>query len=60
MQYTHHKAKTFSDKVAYCLVKFFQGFADVFSKKGGNRAIVLGDCSPVWNGGGVTAPLVFT
>ncbi|HRG62317.1 MAG TPA: alternative oxidase [Burkholderiales bacterium] len=42
MQYTHHKAKTFSDKVAYCLVKFFRFFADVFfQKRYGNRAIVL-------------------
>ena len=42
MEYTHYKAKTFSDKVAYSLVKFFRFFADTFfQKRYGNRAIVL-------------------
>lgn len=42
MQYTHKKAKKFSDKIAYGLVKFFRFFADTFFRKRyGNRAIVL-------------------
>lgn len=42
MQYTHKPTKTFSDKFAYGLVKFFRFFADTFFKKRyGNRAIVL-------------------
>ncbi len=42
MQTTHKQAKTISDKIAFCLVKFFRFFADVFfQKRYGNRAIVL-------------------
>ncbi|MCW8397903.1 alternative oxidase [Legionella sp. PATHC038] len=42
MPATHKPAKTFSDKVAFGLVKFFRFFADTFfQKRYGNRAIVL-------------------
>lgn len=42
MNYTHKPAESFSDKIAYALVKFFRFFADAFfGKRYGNRAIVL-------------------
>lgn len=42
MKYTHKPANSFSDKVAFGLVKFFRFFADTFfGKRYGNRAIVL-------------------
>lgn len=40
--HTHKPAKTFGDKIAYAMVKFFRFFADTFfQKRYGNRAIVL-------------------
>ncbi len=42
MEYTHKKATSMGDKIAYALVKFFRFFADTFfQKRYGNRAIVL-------------------
>lgn len=42
MSALHRPAKTFSDKFAFSLVKFFRFFADTFfQKRYGNRAIVL-------------------
>lgn len=42
MSAIHKPAKTFSDKIAFGLVKFFRFFADTFfQKRYGNRAIVL-------------------
>jgi ubiquinol oxidase len=42
MSVTHKPAETFSDKIAFGLVKFFRFFADTFfQKRYGNRAIVL-------------------
>ena len=38
----HHKAKGFSDQVAYGFVKFLRFFADIFfTKRYGHRAVVL-------------------
>jgi len=42
MPHIHKTTQTFSDKIAFSLVKFFRFFADLFfQKRYGNRAIVL-------------------